>query len=76
VYAVCSLATSSAGAEEAGLIRLFQSPGQPVQTKVTLQGLAPEAEYQFRVRKFGVLGQDCRSSGAEFNPLQELDKYN
>jgi hypothetical protein len=38
--------------------------------------LAPGQNYEFRVRRFGYTGADCLNSGPEFNPLQEVNRYN
>ena len=40
-----------------------------------MAGLGANKEYTFRINTFGSLGAGCSSTGAEFNPLKEVDAY-
>ena len=43
--------------------------------KGSMSGLANNKEYAFRINTLGHLGANCASTGAEFNPLKEVDAY-
>lgn len=71
-YAICTLAASSSGDGEAGIIRLAQRPHTPVYMRITMQNMAADAEYEMRLRTYGYKSVECLGSGEEYNPLLEV----
>jgi hypothetical protein len=68
VYAICEFTANN-------YLNFAQEPNSAIRMKGSMSGLANNKEYAFRINTLGHLGANCASTGAEFNPLKEVDAY-